>query len=152
MYTKLYTERKGGADINMKGELNRTVMIYVDSYDHQIPTGHFHIAATQEMQSFQSLSQLLIKINDTLDQENFPQAFTELRTFQNPLHQTNSIHDIATAQKGTAATFSVRILFRQNASWQGIVTWLEGNQQEYFRSVLELIVLMDNALRYVCNP
>ena len=43
-------------------------------------------------------------------------------------------------------TFAVRILFRQNASWQGSVTWLEGNREESFRSVLELIFLMDSAL------
>ena len=45
------------------------------------------------------------------------------------------------------ATFAVRVLFRQNASWQGEVTWLEGKREESFRSVLELILLMDGALQ-----
>ena len=40
----------------------------------------------------------------------------------------------------------MRILFRQNASWQGSVTWLEGGRDESFRSVLELLLLMHSAL------
>lgn len=41
----------------------------------------------------------------------------------------------------------MRILFRQNASWQGSVLWREGGQEERFRSALELVLLMDSALR-----
>ena len=52
-------------------------------------------------------------------------------------------------KRGALASFSIRLLFRQNASWQGILTWIEGGQEQYFRSVLELVLLMDNALGYV---
>lgn len=48
--------------------------------------------------------------------------------------------------EGKRATFALRVLFRQNASWQGSVTWLEGGQEESFRSVLELLMLMNSAL------
>ena len=48
---------------------------------------------------------------------------------------------------GNAATFEMRILFRQHASWQGELLWLEKNTRQYFRSVLELITLLDSALR-----
>ena len=37
----------------------------------------------------------------------------------------------------------MRIMFRQNSSWQGTVTWVDGKMEESFRSVLELIILMD---------
>ena len=43
----------------------------------------------------------------------------------------------------------VRILFRQNASWQGTVLWSEGGQEERFRSALELALLLDSALEQV---
>ena len=131
-----------------KGELNRTVMVYVDSYHNHVPTGRFQIASSQEVKTFESLSQLLIKINDTLDLEKFPQAYAELRRFQDPQKMAEPTQDVPKYQSGTAATFAVRILFRQNASWQGSVTWVEGRQEACFRSVLELIVLMDNALSY----
>ena len=68
--------------------------------------------------------------------------------FQMPSKQSDGASLSADLQNGAVATFSMRILFRQNSSWQGSLTWIEGNQEEYFRSVLELIVLMENALRY----
>ena len=130
----------------MKGELNRTVMIYVDSYENQVPTGRFHIASDSQSHSFHGMIQLLLKINHHLDRENFPQSFTELRKFHMPSKDYVTTTAREDSQRGNTATFSLRILFRQNASWQGSVTWIEGNQEEYFRSVLELISLMDGAL------
>ena len=51
-----------------------------------------------------------------------------------------------TTRTGAKATFVVRVLFRQHTSWQGSVAWLEGHNEETFRSVLELVMLMDSAL------
>jgi len=51
-----------------------------------------------------------------------------------------------TGVRGEQETFDVKILFRQNASWQGSVVWLEQKQEQSFRSVLELILLFDSAL------
>ncbi|MBQ4354641.1 MAG: hypothetical protein IJC71_07075 [Clostridia bacterium] len=126
-------------------------MIYVDSYDHQIPSGRFQIASTMEIHPFHGLTQLVLKINDILDCENFPQSFTALRKFQDPHNRPQSSPASGYSEKGAAATFSLRILFRQNASWQGTLAWAEGKQEECFRSVLELIVLLDNALGYSEN-
>ena len=49
-------------------------------------------------------------------------------------------------QKGEKATFVVHVMYRQNATWQGSVTWAEKNQTANFRSALELIRLMDSAV------
>ena len=135
----------------MKGESNRTIMIYVDSCVDGILSGRFHIASNPEAQSFHGLSQLLLDINANLDRDNFPQSFAELRKFQKPTKSTPASLLQTDQKRGTVATFALRILFRQNASWQGSVAWLEGNQEEYFRSVLELIVLIDNAISYGQN-
>ena len=43
-----------------------------------------------------------------------------------------------------SATFIVRIQYRQNASWQGQVTWAEENKTASFRSALELLKLIDS--------
>jgi hypothetical protein len=48
-------------------------------------------------------------------------------------------------RSGKLATFSMRVMFRQNASWQGSVTWLEEKREESFRSTLELLMLMHSA-------
>lgn len=43
-------------------------------------------------------------------------------------------------------TFVIHILNRQNATWQGTVTWLDGKRTRPFRSALELIRLMDGVI------
>ena len=43
-------------------------------------------------------------------------------------------------------TFLVRILYRQNDSWQGEVLWAEQEEKRYFKSALELLKLMGDAL------
>ena len=40
----------------------------------------------------------------------------------------------------------IRVLYRQNASWQGRVVWREESRSETFRSALELLFLMHSAL------
>ena len=44
------------------------------------------------------------------------------------------------------ATFVINVLYRQNASWQGTINWLNEGKTQSFRSTLELIRLMDSAL------
>lgn len=41
----------------------------------------------------------------------------------------------------------MRILYQQNNTWQGEVLWAEQNQKQYFRSALELLSLMDSAVK-----
>ena len=135
----------------MKGEMNRVIMVYVDSYENDIPKGRFCIAADREVQTFESLSQLLKKISAGLDKAQFPQAFDQIRMFHDPRTRTVENDQNVNNQPGAAATFAIRILFRQNASWQGSLKWIEGAQEESFRSVLEMILLMDNALGYTRN-
>lgn len=43
-------------------------------------------------------------------------------------------------------TFIVKILNQQNATWQGEVVWLDNNEKRLFRSMLELIKLVDGVL------
>ncbi len=43
-------------------------------------------------------------------------------------------------------TFIVKVEYSQNRSWQGKVIWTEEGRQVRFRSTLELLKLMDEAL------
>lgn len=47
---------------------------------------------------------------------------------------------------GKRETFVVQILNTQNGTWQGTVTWTDGQRTQPFRSALELIRLIDSAL------
>lgn len=47
-----------------------------------------------------------------------------------------------------ADTFLVKIMDHEHATWQGKVTWIEGQREQYFRSALELIKLIDDAVEF----
>ena len=40
----------------------------------------------------------------------------------------------------------MEVCCRENASWQGKVTWADKGRSQHFRSALELLKLMDQAL------
>ena len=43
-------------------------------------------------------------------------------------------------------TFIVKVMNQQNATWQGSVAWVDEEREQYFRSALELLKLIDGAL------
>ena len=47
---------------------------------------------------------------------------------------------------GHKASFIVRVTSRQNATWQGSISWTERGVTKHFRSALELLKLIDSAL------
>ena len=47
---------------------------------------------------------------------------------------------------GKKETFVVHIISQENATWQGQVTWVNREETMNFRSFLELVKLMDNAV------
>lgn len=131
----------------LRGNEYRTTKVCIDSYDDGIPVGRFYNPCYSEEVRFHSLSQLIIKLQDLLDEMQFPQSFTVSRAFSSErAGPPESSAFPGAGREGKRANFAIRILFRQNASWQGSVTWLEQDREESFRSVLELILLMDSAM------
>ena len=46
----------------------------------------------------------------------------------------------------TKGTFEITVKFMQNSTWQGQIHWIDKNQKQNFRSALEMLKLMDEAL------
>ena len=113
----------------------------VDEYQDSILSGRLYHPCLSEGDSFRSLMEFFRKMEDLLDGMQFPQSFTAVRSFSDPPLRTGRPPG-ADMREGRCATFAVRVLFRQNASWQGSVSWLEGSREESFRSALELAFLM----------
>lgn len=59
---------------------------------------------------------------------------------------TNYSRESSKRSLGSDASFMVRVIFRKGANWQGEVHWLETNQKRSFRSSLELMKLMEEAM------
>ena len=127
------------------GEEYRTTLVCVDAYEKGIPRGRFYNPCMKAAKGFYGITHFLQEMETVLEQMDFPKAFTVRRTFS-PKQGPPNTDDELPKLTGDQATFALRILFRQNASWQGSVTWLEGRQEQSFRSVLELILLLDSAM------
>ena len=46
----------------------------------------------------------------------------------------------------TKGTFEITVKFMQNSTWQGQIHWIEKDYKQNFRSALEMLKLMDEAL------
>jgi hypothetical protein len=134
----------------ISGEEYRMNMVCVDSCENGAWQGQFYNPWLPKGRRFSSLSQFLLEMDRTLDEMAFPRAFTAGRSFAEvqaaPVPAEDEAPD-GQIRMGKWATFAVRVLFRKNTSWQGSVTWIEGRQEQSFRSVLELIRLMESVLQ-----
>jgi len=120
--------------------------VCIDSYDNGVPCGQFYNPFLEAPQEFHSLTEFLIMMECTLDTMRLPQAFAAPRSFgPSPVYKPGK--PVSVIHHGKKATLALTVRFRQHNSWQGTVTWLEAGKKQSFRSVLELVVLMDSALR-----
>ena len=125
---------------------NQKILVCIDSYEKGNPRGRLSNRYTGDC-SFDSLSQMLIRIEEILEELQMPQSYTCSRSFSHLVEPMESAAATGRVRKGTEATFELQVLFRQHTSWQGIITWQDRQQEHSFRSVLEMILLMDSALR-----
>lgn len=126
----------------------KSSFIKVLSYEQKNPTGFLVNPYFAHEMYFGNLTQLLFLIDELLTAINYPQESFSTRSFKknNDREAVNGPKDDELLQKPVLATFKVNVLFRQNASWQGSIHWVEDKMESQFRSVLELIMLMDSVL------
>lgn len=127
------------------------LLICIDSYNNRLMEGHLFTKDFSGSRRFDNMVQLLRLIQSTLDKLGYPEPYTQIKDFSNSgkagESETMDFFDADTCERyGKLATFHVKIIFRQNASWQGVITWAEDRREESFRSALELVFLMDSAL------
>ena len=129
-------------------ESHRTLLLCVDSYEQKRLQGRLYHCTLEKPSSFSNLMQLLLLVEQLTAALSYPAPAKQRRLFKNsesaPFEPP--VCDEPGDETGRLATFRVRILFQQNASWQGTVSWLEGGCEETFRSALELTMLVDSAL------
>jgi hypothetical protein len=135
----------------------RSHYICIDSYDHGAVQGRLYSAVHEGALRFTSLMELVRLTNQILDQAGV-HATEVPRSLQGSARTPASVRVPSENwrhirfPKGEVATFRATIQFRQHASWQGRVTWMEGKRRESFRSALELLTMMDEVLHTASTP
>lgn len=144
---------------NVSLAVSSVVRVCCDRFENGDWSGRFYTRHEEEPVNFQNAGELLERMEMFYNWLGYPQASLENRSFQKS-HRKNILQRNRTRQKGARvvvgkeeamnkhqgekATFVVRIQYRQNASWQGQVTWAEQNKTVPFRSALELLKLIDS--------
>lgn len=119
----------------------------IDYYKDCNPVGKIYNSLLGSCHDFFSLTSLL----NLIDEISIPLYDEIERCFIEDV-ETNTVWDENTypfefnlkESRGHLATFKIDILFTQRKSWQGVIRWIEKDSELCFRSVFELIKLIDN--------
>lgn len=100
---------------------------------------------------FTSIASLIKTLSTVIDYLNFPQAGMVMRSWSEstspPVTQEHlKDHHIGVQavplEKDAFATVVICFQYRQNATWQGTITWMDAGRVQHFRSALEMILLL----------
>ena len=128
----------------------RTSIIAIDLYDSVEFCGRLYNPFYNQCIQIKSFQQLIKELDTLMDEIGCPMSGMEKRTFtkhSNGAERAVLLMDKSQATRGKTATFAIRIQYRNNASWQGTIKWIEGDAEECFRSVLELFWLLDSEMK-----
>ena len=118
------------------------------------PGGRLYHSYSREMTPFSNMDEVLFYMEKLYDYLKFPYPTTNTRSFlAEPLKKGPGEERIKImkdeellSQHGDLGSFIIRVQHRQNSSWQGRITWMEQDKTLYFRSIWEMIKLIDSAV------
>lgn len=135
------------------------VVMHLECHEKSV-RGEFRHLYVQESEPFNSISEFIYKLELMLEQINVPQAATSCRKgWSIPNRYKYGEDENAPAKewkfskepfmitgKKTGLFFLIHIRYRYNSSWQGEIRWLKGKNTMVFRSVLELLMVLENTI------
>lgn len=148
----------------------RAFFIKVNSISEEGVKGEIRHLFFEKEVRFYGLDDAILKMDSMMDQLDCPQASTILRDFNGayeklkkgqseedqddkkelPEFQQYWDEDIFQPVRSGMPCYLVSVMFRQNSSWQGEISWLEPKDKiktVHFRSVLELIHLIWSSIK-----
>lgn len=126
---------------------HNVVTLRVTSYRDRCLKGILNGALFNGNRMFGSAIELLCQLEAAMDQVKLPQRNEGIRVFRATEQLAREETGLMAEEKTPAiASFQISIMFRQNATWQGYLFWVDQGMEAHFRSVLELLKLIDNAL------
>ena len=129
------------------------ITVCVDESQASEISGRLYHGYSQEPQSFENVVQLIRYMADFYDSIRFPESSVILRKFTSEKRAMEELHEKSVeyqqlmGQNGICATFHIFVKYRQNATWQGTIQWVDRRQTLTFRSEFEMLRLMDEAVR-----
>ena len=130
------------------------VVLCIDRKEGCELTGSLYHRYAATPTAFSDLGQMTLLMEKLYDELQYPHAGTNERRFgadratpQRRQKKEEQMSDDQLLQKhGDIGTFIVRVQHRQNSSWQGRITWMEEDKTIRFRSVWEMVKLIESAM------
>ncbi len=129
------------------------VVLCVDRISRHRMTGRLYHRFSKQVIPFVSGEQAVFLMEQLFDSLQFPYPSTLERSFSEELksaptsRQERLMNDEdLLSRHGDLGSFIVRVQHRQNSSWQGTLTWMEQDKTVHFRSIWEMIKLVESAL------
>ena len=135
------------------GTPNGVVLCINERQGHQFK-GRFYHGYSKEAVKLESIEDMVFSMEQFFNTLNFPYSSTSSRTFgetDDTYQKDQELKKIMTDEEllsrhGDLGSFIIRVQHRQNSSWQGRITWMEEDKTVYFRSMFEMIKLIESAL------
>ena len=109
------------------------LVLCVDAVENGIPRGRYYCGDLSKEYEFHNMDQFLLEADELLTDHSRVDTAAACKVAPIRLN-------------GKIATFRIRVLFRRRSDWQGSIMWLETRHEENFRSALELLSIVRQAL------
>ena len=138
------------------------VVICIDEAGDGDFGGRLYHKYSREPVPFRGMGGMIHYMEKLFDELDFPHVATNMRTFAEEgsrrisgrraeKEKVMSDHELL-SQHGYQETFIVRVQHRQNSTWQGRITWADQDKTLTFRSIWEMIHLMESAMTADGSP
>ena len=135
------------------------VVLCVNGMGDGGPAGELYHSYRENSIPFECADDMVFHMEELYNALNFPRLGSNERSFT-PMKKTEEHYterdrimkdETLLSKHGDLGTFIVRVQHRQNSSWQGRITWMEQDKTVSFRSVWEMVKLIENAVDTVCT-
>lgn len=118
-------------------------------------SGRMYCCYSKDAIYFSSIIELLRDMEKLFDAISFPQASTRTRLFlqsqDTGMNRMEKPEKVITQEEiikntGKKGSFITSVRFRQNATWQGDVFWVEQESMHKFNDSMEFIRIIDRAV------
>ena len=152
-------ERKERHMVALKTSMSTQMVASVTSCENDELQGTLYNSYFDKVISFQDTVELLRKMECVFNGLCFPQNAMTCRRFREQgirqVKMEGADRKMADHDKPVRATFVIHVKYRQNATWQGTITWADKKITKNFRSAFEMLKLIDNAVEdseYIIAP
>lgn len=134
-------------------------LICIDEVEEANFSGRLYCGIIIEGLKFQGVEELIFSMENIMDKIEFPQSTVNKRAFKEKNGFTKLSADLRQElqktmrrynpdnQRGKKATIAAQIQFRQNASWQGMLKWIEQEKAFEFESEFQFMTILDACAR-----